>query len=367
MRMPTADSAVLVLGLLALGSSACSDPVTPSGEEPSGAWAPLGDGVATGSLAIAIHQGDLVVGGRFEGPSDGSGIVRWSGGGWQPMGPLQSWLDGANGATIEDLTVHGGSLYAAVRFPAPGMQGGIVVRWVGDAWEEVGDAADPTLRALTVYAGALHAGGNGVSRWDGTDWVRIEGSPLHIYAFGEYEGDLVAGGNFQFAADVPANYIARWDGSTWRPFAEGLARQVHAITVFEGDLVVGGVFGPCGPQVGQPMNRVARWNGSAWAPLGDGLDDPVFEFVVHNGALYAGGTFRGRGHPSECSGTGEPLLRVARWDGTDWQPVGAGLGEPVPEGGSVEAMIVWNGALVASGSFSMSGDAPVRNVARWAD
>lgn len=193
MRMPTSDSAVLVLGLLALGSSGCSDPVTSGGEEPFGAWAPLGDGVATGSPAIAIHQGDLVVGGRFEGPGDGSGILRWSGTGWQPMGPLQSWLDGANGATIEDLRVHGGSLYAAVRFPAPGTQGGIVVRWVGDGWEEVGDAADPTLRALTVYDGALHAGGNGVSRWDGTDWVRIEGSPLHVYAFGEYEGGLRRG------------------------------------------------------------------------------------------------------------------------------------------------------------------------------
>ena len=87
---------------------------------------------------------------------------------------------------------------------------------------------------------------------------------------------------------------------------------------------VGGNFAIAG---GAQANMVARWDGTEWAPLGDGLrngdgaysDSGVFALATnHAGNLYAGGTFATAGGLTRAAG-GER-------DGNAWSSLGAGLG-----------------------------------------
>ena len=76
-------------------------------------------------------------------------------------------------------------------------------------------------------------------------------------------------------------------------------------------------------------------------------------------ALYVGGTF--------TTARGITVNRVARWDGTSWSALGSGL--RTSSAGSVDALKVFDDGtgpkLHAGGSFTLSGAATVRYVAKW--
>jgi peptidoglycan hydrolase-like amidase len=81
-----------------------------------------------------------------------------------------------------------------------------------------------------------------------------------------YNCELIAGGLFSTAGGVSANYIARWNGTSWQPLGTGMGgiyRDVYALTVYNGELIAGGQFTTAG---GNPANYVARWGCAAPAP-----------------------------------------------------------------------------------------------------
>ncbi len=83
-------------------------------------------------------------------------------------------------------------------------------------------------------------------------------------------------------------------------------------------LVIGGRFSTVG-QVGAA--NIAAWNGTAWLPLGTELGtagSSVDALIVYNGELIAAGRF------NEMSGQ-EPEF-IVRWTGSAWAPVGSNLG-----------------------------------------
>jgi hypothetical protein len=100
---------------------------------------------------------------------------------------------------------------------------------------------------------------------------------------------------------------------------------VRALAVFDDGtglaLYATGGFSRAG---GAPANRIARWNGSQWSALGAGLSltygDTSYALVVFdNGmgpALYAGGGF-------SVAGNGFAEL-IARWNGTAWSRLESG-------------------------------------------
>jgi hypothetical protein len=74
-------------------------------------------------------------------------------------------------------------------------------------------------------------------------------------------GDLIAGGNFTTAGGVPANFVARWNGSIWSALGSGMTggnfTVVNSlITLPSGDLIAGGQFTTAG-DVFAPY--LARW------------------------------------------------------------------------------------------------------------
>ena len=108
--------------------------------------------------------------------------------------------------------------------------------------------------------------------------------------------------------------VARWDGSSWQGvllipgFTNVLALASHG-----GELYAGGTFTAIGAT---PASRIARYDGTAWQPLGAGTNNVVNVALSQGTDLIVGGTFTTAG--------GVPANRVARWDGTQWFAFGAG-------------------------------------------
>ncbi len=231
------------------------------------------------------------------------------------------------------------------------------------------------VQATLVHNGNLYVGGhfshaggvpaNNIARWDGTSWhalgsgVRFLGGgydPSRVQALAAIGNDLYVGGSFSDAGGVPAHHIARWDGTNWHRLTTGIASDsfspsVTALAVSGMNLFVGGTFSSAD---GLPTANIARWDGANWHALGAGVDRSVYTMAVTQGKLFVGGYFDNAG--------GAPASRVAQWDGTAWSTLGSGLG-----GQNVQAnsMLISGTDVLVGGVFSTAGDLPAAGVARW--
>lgn len=330
------------------------------------AWSPLGSGMnSTVSALTVLPDGELVAGGSFAtaGGVSCSRIARWDGATWSP-------LDAGTNGTVSALTVlPSGDLVAGGAF---GAAGGVscsrLARWDGASWSPLGSGTSANVNALTVLpSGDLVAGGSFataggvlcscIARWDGASWFPLgAGTNGVVNALVVLpSGDIVAGGSFTTAGGVSCIRMARWNGTVWSPLGAGTSGNVNAVSLLSsGDIVVGGLFVVAG---GVACSNVARWDGTTWSPLAAGLggvQTPHVDAVLAmpNGDLVIGGEFAAVG--------GAACLRIARWDGTTWFPLGAGMD------GVVRALAVLpDGDLVSGGDFGIAGGVTCSHVARW--
>ena len=85
----------------------------------------------------------------------------------------------------------------------------------------------------------------------------------------------------------------------------------------------------------------------------------VSSLCVYNGKLIAGGLF-------ECAG-GNYCKNIAAWDGSQWSPMGIGIGGPVGNFDvlSINAVCSYNGRLYAGGFFDSSFYVPGQGLVVW--
>ncbi|HEX8875326.1 MAG TPA: hypothetical protein VF777_01155 [Phycisphaerales bacterium] len=118
-------------------------------------------------------------------------------------------------------------------------------------------------------------------------------------------------------------------------------------------LIIGGSFQFAGSSA---VSNIARWDGTTWQPLGAGADGEVRAFTVApNGDLLVGGAFNSIGGPG-VAGPG-----IARWNGSTWSGIGTNLAA------NVRAIAVMpNGDIVAGGDSIINAH-PTEpcGVARW--
>ena len=302
---------------------------------------------------------------------------------WGPVGGAFGGNSGIALSVFDDGS--GSALYAGGWFPGLGVPPYSVAKLDGASWPPVGAGPGNAVVALAVFndgsGPALYAGGsfgtagivqvNNIAKWDGSSWsplgagVSGNSNPLVVAmtVFDDGSGAaLYAGGRFTTAGGVQANRIAKWDGASWSPLSTGLSGTNYALTVFDDGsgpaLYAGGDFSTAG---GIQANGIARWDGTSWSPLGAGVSGGSVRAmaVFDDGsgpALYVGGFFTTAG--------GVQAIRIAKWDGTSWSPLGAGV-----SGGSVRAMTVFDDgsgpALYAGGFFSMAGGTSARRIAKW--
>lgn len=103
--------------------------------------------------------------------------------------------------------------------------------------------------------------------------------------------------------------------------------------------------------------QIYKWNGSSWASMGVTVDYAIICMTVHNNELYVGGWFE--------HFNGNPVNRIIKYDGINWQPVGAGIFVPSNVTGGVEKMISFNGKLIALGGFTGAGSVNANQIASW--
>ncbi len=284
------------------------------------AWSGVGSG--TSSSVLSLHASDLgtgsvlFAGGNFAtaGGVTVNRVAAWNGSIWASLAGGVSGGGGVEAlATFDDGG--GPALYAGGDFQTiGGVSASFVARWNGAAWSALGSGLTSNpVRALAVFddgsGPALFAAGGfwGIMKWDGATWAPLipvsPGANNQVTSLALFDDGnglaLYAGGWFTSMDGVAADHVARWDGASWSPvggLSDGTNGFVQALAVFDDGhgaaLYVGGDFTVAGETA---ASRIARWDGSEWSPLGAGVDDTVFALTAFddgNGpALYLGGDF----------------------------------------------------------------------------
>jgi len=363
-------------------------------------WTALGAGVTgltpfarNGVKALAEFDDGtgvaLYAGGDFTiaGGAPANNIAKWDGSSWTTLG---SGMDGSVNALIEfddggGVALFGGGFFAtAGGLPARG-----IAKWDGSAWTAVGGSTNGAVNTLVEYDDgtgvALYAGGqfsiagvtpaNNVASWDGSSWTALGSgtagggfsSPtvntLAVHSEGGVAA-LFAGGWFLEAGGLPANKIAKWDGSSWSAVGVGIevtaGRRVSALASFDDGggaiLYGGGNFLTAGSI---DARNIARWDSSSWTALDTGFNAKVIALAAFDDGsgeqLFVGGDF--------SSVDGVATRMIGKWDGSGWSPLGSGMNN------NVEALVVFDDGngdrLIAGGRFALAGGVPAAGVAEW--
>lgn len=229
---------------------------------------------------------------------------------------------------------------------------------LGQSLVTVGGGTNNRVSAMTVYNGELYAGGwfttaggstaNYIAKWNGTTWIPLgAGVGNHVNALAVYNGELYVGGDFQNAGGSgnPAYYLAKWNGTSWSAVSGGTSGPVNALVVYDGELYIGGDFIYAN---GIMVYNLTKWNGSTFSVCGM-PSDYVTSLGVFNNELYAGGNFSTIG--------GITSWYIAKYNGTNWTSVGGVIWTGTP---LVYAFSPYNSSMVVGGSFYS-----VNYVSKW--
>jgi hypothetical protein len=403
-------------------------------------WSVLGSGNFGSVLALTVWNGSLIAG-------SGNSVLSWNGSSWQligsfpaPVRALAVWNgilvaagDDPNGV-VPPLRLWNGSTWTNLPAPpsigypkamisyqgllyvggtSPSGQSGVIERWNGSTWAASiitptsvsGGAIScfavrPSLAvggAATLYAGGQFSGIGGstanslASTTGGTAWSAVGGNTSSgcyavlarnvgvtgvevIASFSQPTGLVrrfssttgawtsLGNGSFRSLIRYGSSYhgtnattgmaCSRWDGTAWVPVAsQGLQGEVRALTRSGSDVIVGGAIQAT---TGTALNGIAQWNGSTFEPLGAGISGSSVDALLTraNGDVVAGGTFFAAG--------GTATNNIARWNGSTWSAFGTGTNQQV-----LALCELPNGELIAGGKFTMAGGVACNRIARW--
>lgn len=202
------------------------------------------------------------------------------------------------------------------------------------------------------------AGGNvawGVAKWNGTAWQTYgNGVRGDVYALCFYNSELYAGGLIDtFSGFNNGRGIVKWNGNDWVAVGGNISGnsgfKVMCLTVYNGELWAGGSFNQAGSVT---ANNIAKWNGTQWTAIaGGGANDEVRCMYVWNGDLYVGGSFSNIG--------GITANGIARFNGTTWSQLGSGSNAPV------NGISHYGSELFMTGEFTYAGGVAADKIARW--
>ncbi|MFM9957761.1 MAG: hypothetical protein ACKVZJ_06775 [Phycisphaerales bacterium] len=334
-------------GATALAAAIALAPVASARVCPIAGWLP-GEGIpgVDGEVfAMSMWDPDgaggpqtpkLVMGGVFNNAGNVSAskiaMLDLDTGQWSAFG---TGMTGTGTVAVYALTVlNTGELVAGGEFTtAGGVACRRVAKWNGTAWSNLpsgsNNGVNGTVRAMLMHpdgnlimGGAMNSGNPdfiaGVVQWNPVQGLRGVGFGLDVTVRALTllpNGNIVAGGNMTFQGPVNLNGVAQWNGTEWLPMGSGMTggggsfgTVVAVTTAPNGDVIAAGNFNTAG---GVPAANVARWNGSAWSAMGAGLD----YYGTALGRLPNGNVLVARHQITEGGGAGM-VARVYQWDGT---------------------------------------------------
>jgi hypothetical protein len=165
---------------------------------------------------------------------------------------------------------------------------------------------------------------NNIAGWNGA-WFALGGGTnvgvnSRVFDIKTSGGNVYAGGGFITAGGIPANYIAKWNGTNWSALGSGLNYWVDAIAVSGDEVYVTGPFTMAG---GKAAHTIAKWNGTSWSALGSGLNHHwgggIGSLEVIGREVYVGGLFSMAGEVSASN--------IAKWNSltSTWSALGSGV------------------------------------------
>lgn len=177
--------------------------------------------------ASELYNGELYIGGNFDGGSGLQDIAKFDGTNWVTVG------GGLSGplSDITDMIIFQNKLFV-----------------VGNLLVGQGDP------------------GNGIAIWDGINWSQAGSGlmPSTVSAIHEFQGELYAAGAILNAGGVPVTYIAKWNGTTWNNIGANFDNKPGCFASFNNDLYIGGGFITVN---GDSMHRITKYTNPV------GIDD----------------------------------------------------------------------------------------------
>ena len=351
-------------------------------------WSPLTSGVNSGVSALAIDSSNNVyVGGAFTtaGGISASRIAKWTPG-------TNSWsalITGGNNGTsnfVQVIAINSstGEVYVGGDFTtAGGVLVNNIAKWTPgtNTWSTLGAGTNNTVYAITidasnndVYVGGVFttAGGsaaNRVAKWTpGTNtWSSLginaaNGTNNTVYDIAIVNSaNIYVGGLFTTAGGNPANYIAKWSGSSWSALINGVANGtnnfVYDIAIVDStNIYVGGNFTTAGAIT---ANRIAKWNGTnTWSSLGSGTDNTVETISIDSSNnIYVGGFFITAG--------GSAANRVAKWNPLTNAWSSLGIGSDNGTDNVIRSIAINSNNIYVGGDFTSAGGNAASYVAKY--
>jgi len=269
-----------------------------------------------------------------------------------------------------------GTVYAGGNFTNNGLNR--IAKWDGTSWTPLGSGLNNIVHDISispegyvyVVGSFTTAGGIGAgrfARWDPTlgTWGNFGDLSATGYAvLAAKNGSIYVGGDFLSVSGVVSNFVARYDGSSWKTVGSmsGLNNTVRTlIENLDGTYIyAGGDFTDArGAALNTYMHVVAiDTTTNLFSTMGGGVSGAsasVYKLCVGlDGTVYAGGTFT-------LNSAGDSTLRIAEWRGGElWNQLGAGVDNLVRE-----ITCDKNGVVYLAGSFRNSGSKRLSNIAKY--
>ena len=362
-------------------------------------WSSLGtgrNGTAGNVHAMAVDgSGNIYVGGDFNLAGDivVSHIAKWDGSSWSAL--TGGGINGVN-YPVRAIAISGSDVYVGgdFTFLSDGStSANHIAKWnsATTTWSALGagvtNGVYDVVYALGISGSNVYAGGifeklgdnltsaNYIAKWNGSTWSAVTGDGINgvmgwVYAIAISGSDVYVGGSFINLGNgsTTANRIAKWNGSTWSVLTDvgitGVNGTVNAIAINGTDVFVGGGFATLGDGT-TAAKYIAKWNTTpgTWSALIDGAINGVSDFVytiaISGTDVYSGGefTFLGDGTTS--------ANHIAKWDGSSWSAITDGVINGV--GGAVSAIAITGSNVYLGGSFSIlgNGTTSANNIIIW--
>ncbi|MDL1895247.1 hypothetical protein FBQ82_03175 [Anaerolineae bacterium CFX7] len=199
---------------------------------------------------------------------------------------------------------------------------------------------------------ALGSNGAGDGSLNNQVWaLAVSGSEVYV-------GGSFTNVNNNGTALGAADHIAKWDGTNWSALGSNgagdgsLNSNVFALAVIGNDLYVGGSFTNVNNNgtVLDTADYIAKWDGTNWSPLGSNghgngsLNYTVRALAVSGNDLYVGGWFW-----NVNSGAAD---YIAKWNGTNWSALGSNYWGNGSINNRVYALAVSGSDLYVGGLFT---------------
>ncbi len=279
--------------------------------------------------------------------------------------------------TVVAIAISGSDIYVGGFFTNAGgnADADYIAKWNGSSWSALGSTPltpsseadspvfDIVVSGTDIYVGGafINAGGNAdadyIAKWNGSSWSALGTTPLNdaVFALTMSGTDLYAGGDFYDAGgNSNADYIAKWNGSAWSALGSTpLNCCVLSIAISGTDVYAAGVFNDAGSD--PDADYIAKWNGSAWSELGSTpFDNAVWELEISGTDLYASGAFLNAGGNADAD-------YIAKWNGSAWSALGS-----TPLNNAPSALVMNGTDLYAGGSFvDAGGNSDADRIAKW--